>query len=79
VPAAQRVNGELNGLLSMIAVQDNTSVGVRWDATGSTAFKLQFDHVRPRDGSSGTLENIQPGYRYGRSFGVISASLDFVF
>jgi hypothetical protein len=35
--------------------------------------------VRPRDGSSGTLENIQPGYRYGRSFGVISASLDFVF
>lgn len=79
VPAAQRVNSELNGLLSMIAVQDNTSVGVRWDATSNTAFKLQFDHVRPHDGSSGTLENIQPGYRYGHSYGVISASLDFVF
>jgi len=79
VPTAQRVNSELNGLLSTIAVQDNTSVGVRWDATGNTAFKLQFDHVRPRDGSSGTLANIQPGYRYGRSFGVVSASLDFVF
>ena len=30
-------------------------------------------------GSSGTLENLQPGYRYGRGFGVLSASLDFVF
>jgi hypothetical protein len=79
VPAAQRVNGELNGLLSTIAVQDSTSVGMRWDASGNTALKLQFDHVRPHGGSSGTLENIQPGYRYGHSFGVFSASLDFVF
>ncbi len=79
VPAAQRVNAELNGLLSMIAVQDSTSVGVRWDASSNTAFKLQFDRVRPHGGSSGTLSNIQPGYRYGHGFGVVSASLDFVF
>ncbi|WP_035374787.1 hypothetical protein [Pseudoduganella violaceinigra] len=77
--AAQRLNAELNGLLSMIAVQDSTSIGVRWDAASNTALKLQFDHVRPHGGTSGTLENIQPGYRYGRSFGVLSASLDFVF
>ncbi|MGW8391932.1 hypothetical protein [Pseudoduganella sp. HUAS MS19] len=79
VPQAQRLNAELNGLLSMIAQQDSTSLGLRWDATGNAAVKLQFDHVRPRSGTSGTLSNIQPGYRYGRSFGVFSASLDFVF
>ena len=78
-PAAQRLNMELNGLLSMIAEQESTSLGVRWDATGNAAVKLQFDHVRPRSGTSGTLSNIQPGYRYGRSFGVFSASVDFVF
>jgi hypothetical protein len=79
IPAAQRLNAELNGLLSTIAVQDSTSLGMRWDAGSNTALKLQFDHVRPRKGSSGTLENIQPGYRFGRSFSVVSASLDFVF
>jgi hypothetical protein len=79
VPLGQRVNAELNGLLSMIAVQDSRSAGVRWDVGSNTALKLQLDHVRPRGGSSGTLENIQPGYRYGRSFNVVSASLDFVF
>lgn len=79
VPAAQQVNAGLNGLLSTIAVQDNTSAGVRWDVGSNTALKLQLDHVRPHGGSSGTLENIQPGYQYGRSFNVISASLDFVF
>lgn len=78
-PAAQRLNMELNGLLSMIAEQDSTSLGLRWDATSNAAVKLQFDHVRPRSGTSGTLSNIQPGYRYGRSFGVFSASVDFVF
>lgn len=78
-PAAQRLNAELNGLLSMIAVQDSASIGMRWDAGSNSALKLQFDHVRPHGGSSGTLGNIQPGYRYGRSFGVVSASLDLVF
>ncbi|SFG45872.1 hypothetical protein SAMN05518865_112146 [Duganella sp. CF458] len=78
-PAAQRLNMELNGLLSMIAEQDSTSLGLRWDAGRNAAVKLQFDHVRPRSGTSGTLSNIQPGYRYGRSFGVFSASVDFVF
>jgi hypothetical protein len=79
VPAARRLNMELNGLLSMIAHQDSTSLGLRWDAASNAAVKLQFDRVRPRSGTSGTLSNIQPGYRYGRSFGVFSASVDFVF
>lgn len=79
VPVAQRLNAELNGLLNMIAEQDSTSLGLRWDVASNAAVKLQFDHVRPRSGTSGTLSNIQPGYRYGRSFGVFSASVDFVF
>ena len=79
LPAARRLNTELNGLLSMIAEQDSNSLGLRWDASGNAAVKLQFDHVRPRSGTSGTLSNIQPGYRYGRSFRVLSASVDFVF
>lgn len=77
--AGQRLNTELNAWLSMISVQDNHSVGLRWDAASNAAVKFQFDHVRPRKGTSGTLSNLQPGYRYGRSFGVFSAALDFVF
>lgn len=79
VPAAQRLNAELNGLLSMIAVQDSASAGLRWDAARNVALKLQYDQVRPRKGTSGTLENLQPGYRYGRSFGLLSVAVDFVF
>lgn len=77
--AGQRLNKELNAWLSMISVQDTLSTGVRWDAGSNTALKFQFDHVRPRKGTSGTLTNLQPGYQYGRSFGVISAALDLVF
>lgn len=77
--AAAQLNAGLNGLLSMIAEQDTVSAGARWDAGSNTALKLQFDRVRPRSGSSGTLENLQPGYRHGRSFNVLSMSLDFVF
>ncbi|WP_374581683.1 porin [Pseudoduganella sp.] len=77
--AGQRLNTELNAWLSMISVQDSVSAGLRWDAASNAAVKLQFDHVRPRKGTSGTLSNLQPGYRYGRSFGVVSAALDFVF
>ncbi|WP_342119999.1 porin [Pseudoduganella sp. OTU4001] len=77
--AGQRLNRELNSWLSMIAVQDNVSAGLRWDAGSNVAVKFQYDHVRPRKGTSGTLENLQPGYRYGRSFGLFSAALDFVF
>lgn len=79
VPVALRLNAGLNRLLSMMSVQESTSVGLRWDAGSNTAVKLQFDRVRPGTGSSGTLSNLQPGYRYGHGFGLISASLDFVF
>lgn len=79
VVAGQQLNAGLNGLLSMIAEQDSLSAGLRWDAGTNTALKLQLDRVRPRGGTSGTLDNLQPGYRYGHAFSVFSLAVDFVF
>jgi hypothetical protein len=76
---ARALNAGLNGILSMIAVQDSASVGLRWDCLPSTALKLQYDAVKPKGGSSGTLNNVQPGFRSGQRFGVTSVVVDFVF
>lgn len=73
------LNDELNRRLRRIAVQETASVGVRWDFAPNYAFKMQLDRVRPHRGSEGTLINVQPGYRPGRAYGVISAGVDFVF
>lgn len=78
-PAAASMNGALNGLLASVAVQDSSGAGLRWDFLPAAAFKLQYDRVRPRDGSSGTLINVQPGFRSGQAIGVASAMVDFVF
>jgi hypothetical protein len=82
-PAAARtalaLNAGLNSWLSSIAEQSTASAGVRWDFAPNYAFKLQVDRVRPRGGTSGTLTNLQPGYRIGHPFGVASVAIDFVF
>ena len=79
VPAAAALNGQLNGLLSRVAVQHTVSAGVRWDFSPNRAFKLQYDRLLPQGGSSGTLVNVQPGFESGRPVHVLSAALDFVF
>ena len=76
---AQQLNAGLNTFLSTIPVQSTWSAGVRWDAAPDIALKLQFDRVRPTDGSRGTLINQQPDFRSGRAFGIASVALDFVF
>ncbi|WBS02972.1 hypothetical protein OU994_01300 [Pseudoduganella sp. SL102] len=76
---ATLLNTELNARLRSIGVQDTASVGVRWDIAPNYAVKMQLDRVRPRGGSNGTLTNVQPGFRSGHAFGVISAGVDFVF
>jgi hypothetical protein len=78
-PAAAAVEQGLNQLLSRIAVQDSISAGLRWDFVPAAAFKLQYDLVKPKDGTSGTLHNVQPGFRSGQRFGVTSIAVDFVF
>ena len=62
------LNAGLNGLLAVTVSQQSTfSAGLRWDALPDVAFKLQVDRVRPRDGSRGTLINVQPDFRSGRA------------
>ena len=76
---AGMLNSELNYRLRRIAAQDTASIGMRWDFAPNYAFKMQVDRVNPRGGTEGTLVKVQPGYRPGRAFGVVSASVDFVF
>lgn len=59
--------------------QQTLTAGLRWDAVRNTALKLQFDHVRNAGGQSGTLANPRPGFRPGGSYGVWTATVDFVF
>lgn len=76
--SAAQLNGALNSLL-----KPNTgttfSIGSRWDFRKGAALKLQVDWVNLEANSSGALLNIQPAYRSGGSFNVISATVDFVF
>jgi hypothetical protein len=76
---AAAVNRELNRQLHTISEQRSTSIGLRWDFASHAALKLQHDRVRPLGGTQGTLINIQPGFQSGRTFGVTSAVVDFVF
>lgn len=77
--AAGLLNETLNFQLSQIGVQDTASIGVRWDVASNVALKAQVDRVTPRGGSIGTLINVQPGFRSGQTFSVVSIGMDFVF
>jgi hypothetical protein len=77
--AATMLNAGLNQLLGVVAIQQSLIVGARWDVAPNVALKLQYDRVRPQAGSSGTLINVQPGFRSGVAINVVSAVLDFVY
>lgn len=76
---AAQINGALNTLLATIPIQTTWSTGVRWDIATNVALKLQFESVRPRGGSRGTLINSTPAFRSDRTTNVTSIALDFVF
>jgi hypothetical protein len=57
-------------------LQSTNALGLRWDFHPSAAFKVQVDHVKPRDGS-GTFLNAKPGFR--DAVNVYAAGVDFVF
>ena len=72
------------GLLNMAVASSNAgrhsyTASLRWDARDSIALKLQGSHVQNHAGSFGSLGNVQPGFQPGRSYNLISASVDFVF
>lgn len=77
--AAAQLNAGLDKLLQASASQANVATGVRWDFRPDMALKLQYERVTPRDGSRGTLINLEPGFQPGRTVNVTSVVLDFVF
>jgi hypothetical protein len=76
---AAQLNGGLNSLLSSVSRQQTSSVGLRWDFHANYGLTLQYDRLEPDAGSSGTLINVQPGFRADHAISVLSAALAFVF
>jgi hypothetical protein len=74
-----QLNAGLNLLLATIPQQNSMAAGLRWDLAGNAALKLQYDRVTPRHGSRGTLINLTPAFRSGRTAHVASVALDFVY
>jgi hypothetical protein len=73
------LNGGLNLLLATIPQQKSLAAGLRWDLATNMALKLQYDRVTPHKGSRGTLINLTPAFRSGRTAHVASVALDFVY
>jgi|CXWL01.1.fsa_nt_gi hypothetical protein len=74
-----RLNDALNDLLARKPEQSTLSLGVRWDFRKNLDLKLQLGHCRLGTGSAGNLGNLQPGFRPGGSYDLISLALDIVF
>lgn len=77
--AAATLNANLNDQLAGAPTQKTISIGTRWDFAKNAALKLQYDHSRVGNGSTGTLDRPQPGFVLGGRFNVFSATVDFVF
>lgn len=76
---AAALNAGLNALLATIAQQDSVSAGLRWDLRANMDLKLQYDRVTPHGGSRGTLINLTPDFKSGRTTHVVSVAVDFVY
>jgi len=76
---AAGLNAGLNAVLESITAQSTVSLGVRWDFMKNLDLKLQADHTRLGADSSGTLINLQPGFRLGSTVNLFSAAVNFVF
>jgi hypothetical protein len=64
---------------SVIPPEKSAAAGIRWDFMRNVDVKLEYErNSMPRD-SSGTLINLQPGYRPGGTFHTVSTTVDFVF
>jgi hypothetical protein len=74
-----QLNAGLNLLLATIPQQNSQAIGLRWDLASNAALKLQYDRVTPYHGSRGTLINLTPAFRSGRTAHVASVALDFVY
>ncbi|MBT2338417.1 MULTISPECIES: porin [Pseudomonas] len=76
---AGELNGALNGILGSGSRQQTWSLGVRWDFAPNMDAKLQYDHTRLGNNTTGPLTNFQADFEPGGSFSLISLAVDFVF
>ena len=67
------------GPLSPATLREHRSYRDRDVPRESVALKLEASHVESDTGSNGGLTNLQPGFRPGGSYNLVSASVDFVF
>lgn len=80
MPGALDPYGILNGAVAGNNASRHSFTGaLRWDVHSNIAIKLQASHVQNHAGSYGGLSNQQPGFVPGRSYDLLSASVDFVF
>lgn len=76
---ASVLNSSLNSLLASSAAQKTMSIGSRWDVSSKIALKLQYDQIRRAPGSPGTFGNTQPGFEFGGTANMLSATAEFVY
>lgn len=78
IETAAILNATLNGILGSAPVQQNLTVGGRWDFMPGMALKLQVDFIDVLDDSHGTFINRQPGFEPGGSARLVTLAFDFV-
>jgi opacity protein-like surface antigen len=76
-PAAS-LNAALNSTLALIQVQSTVAAGARWDFMKNVDLTVQYSRTHLGAGSAGLLVNTQPGFQPGRSFNLLSLTVDFV-
>lgn len=59
--------------------QKSATAGLRWDFMKNADLKLQYEHARVGQNAAGSLLDPRPGFRLGATYGVVSATVDFVF
>lgn len=72
--------GGINSILTASNLgQKSVSLGARWDFAKNTDLKVQFDHINLKSGSNGGLVNLQPDFKPGGNYDLISVAIDVVF
>lgn len=77
--SAAQLNSALNFVLQSTPIQQNLSLGARWDYRPGMALKLQLDLIDMLENSPGSFINTQPGFERGGSAQVVSLATGFVF
>lgn len=78
-PTANFINANLAGAMGTSGVDQNSATaGVKWNFRSGMDFKLQYDHIRFKKGTTGTFAD--PTMATGqRKAGLVTAAVDFVF